>query len=296
MMKKIMFVVVLLCLASTSFAQLFSGPSNTVGYVKIVAVGNPAPGIQTVSTPFGLPFMFWDAPAGGIPTYGSESTYPEDIAGDQLNCNTTALNSDRLLRPDNAHSAYRDSDLGCGWTGDLQTDPDLLDRMVPGHYYFYQNRTDANRNFVLAGQVENSGVDGGSYVGVLINNNQFNPYSWRDSRDRNRNDLNLRADGFTGGANALASDRVVIADGTGGNFWYSTTLAAWQGLAGIVPGAPYWIHNRNHVNGAWTYSYDATSGIDMVPVGPSEKETSAGSMAKVGANPKVQAGKSTARE
>jgi hypothetical protein len=295
MMKKVMFVVVALLVATTCFAQLQSGPSNTVGYVKIIATGDPAPGVQTVSTPFGLAFRFWDVPVGGIPSYGVNSTNPSDICGDQLNCGT-ALTADRILRQDNGNNAIRNSASGCAWTGTLETGSG----MGPGRAYFYQNRTDANRNFVTAGEVDNTG----NYLTVLITNNAFVPYSWRDSRSvatgspggaAGAGDLNLLASGFTGGT-SLTSDRVVAQTG-GATCYFRVSDNTWQGtLTAVQPGQAYFIHNRNHANLAWNYTYDASGAGLAISPDDTRRDDSGGTISKVPSSPKTKAGSSTTRE
>ena len=52
-MRKALLVVLCLLLATAVFAQMQSGPSNKVGYVKIVVLGTPG---GTGYTAFGLPF------------------------------------------------------------------------------------------------------------------------------------------------------------------------------------------------------------------------------------------------
>lgn len=274
-MKKVMFVVVLLLVASTCFAQLQSGPSNTVGYVKIVATASGY-------TPFGLPFKFWDV-VSGTPQYGVISNQPSDIVGDQANCGSF-LTADRILRQDNGQNAYRAA-TACAWTGLLESGSG----MTPGRAYWYQNRTASNRNLVLAGEVDNSG----NYATVSVTNNAYVPYSWRDSRSVNRDDLNLVASGFMGGT-FLTSDRIVSQTG-GTNFYY--TGSAWSGtLVTVEPGAAYWIHNRNHANGAWNYNYDA-SGATVVQTPPASKDDNSGSISKVGSSKVTsKSGSGSARE
>lgn len=294
-MKKVMFLVVMLLVASTCFAQLQSGPSNVVGYVKIVALSNPAPGVQTVSTPFGLPFRYWDVPVGGIPSYGVNSTNPSDIAGDQLNCGT-ALTADRILRQDNGANAIRNSASACAWTGGLETSSG----MGPGRAYWYQNRTELDRNFVTAGEVDNSG----NYLTVLVTNNASYPYSWRDSRSlatgspggaAGAGDLNLLANGFTGGT-SLTSDRVVAQVG-GQNCYFRLSDNTWQGtLTAVQPGAAYWIHNRNHGNGAWNYNYDAGGAGLSMPGDSPKQDIPGGAISKVGSSPKTKAGSASQRD
>jgi hypothetical protein len=285
MMKKAMFLVVMLLVATTCFAQLQSGPSNTVGYVKIIALGNAAPGIQTVSTPFGLPFKFWDVPVGGIPTYGAVSNNPSDICGDQLTCGS-ASSADRILRQDNGNTAIRNSASGCAWTGSLETSSG----MTPGRAYYFQSRQDADENFVLAGEVDNSG----NYLTVSIGAGAQVAYSWRDSRSLNRDDLNLVASGFTGGTNSGNSDRVVAQTG-GAFFWRRTSDGTWQGsLVTVEPGLAYYIHNRH---ATYNYNYDASGNTLVRGTEPAKRDETGGTISKIISTPKVKAvSKGSARD
>jgi hypothetical protein len=237
MMKKVMFVVVMLLVASTCFAQLQSPPSNVTGYVKITALASSF-------TPFGLPFQFWDVPAGGVPTYGVESTRPSDIVGDQTNPGNS-VTADLIWRQDNGNTAFRTP--ANVWTGTLEDNQG----MSPGRAFWYRNRTAANRNLVLAGQVNNAG----SYGVVPMPNTAYTPYSWRDSRSVDRSQLNLLTSGFTGGTLSSQSDQV-LQQGAGAFFWRRTNDSSWQGtLVTVEPGIAYWIFNRNHGNGTWNYDY-----------------------------------------
>jgi len=255
MMKRVMFVVVSLLLVGTCFAQLQSGPSNTVGYVK-TDIPSGTQGTPTYKE-FGLPFQFWDVPANNIPTYGVESRKPSDIIGTQANCGTIT-SADRIARQDGGLYAYRAS-TACNWTQSLETGATNMD---PGRAYWYVNKSGAARTLVLAGQVNNSG----NYTTVtciaptVANQSVFTPYSWRDSRDVPANQLNLLLDGFLGGA-LLSSDR--IAAQTGGQFfWYRTSDGSWMigttpGIGTVTPGRSYWIQNR-HLNHSFDYNYVAT--------------------------------------
>jgi hypothetical protein len=161
--------------------------------------------------------------------------------------------------------------------------------MGPGRAYWYQNRTGVNRNFVTAGEVDNSG----NYLTVLITNNAFVPYSWRDSRSlptgavggaAGAGDLNLLANGFTGGT-SLTSDRVVAQIG-GAACYFRTSDVTWQGtLLTVEPGAAYWIQNRNHANLAWNYTYDAGGAGLSIDPGDTRRDDSGGSISKVGSSP-----------
>jgi len=238
--------------------------------VKIVATGVPG---GTSSTPFGLPFKFWDVPAGGIPTYGVVSTFPNDICGDQPACGTPG-GADQIVRQDNANFAFRMSPA-CTWTGSLQT----AGGMVPGRAYWYANRTGVARNFVLAGEVDNAG----NYATISITNNSYTAYSWRDSRSVNRDDLNLVMSGFLGGATPTLSDQVAAQ--TGGAFFWRTSGGAWQGsLVTVEPGAAYWIVNRNHANGTWNYNYDASGNTLSIGDSPRNSDNT-GTIGKASVTP-----------
>jgi hypothetical protein len=259
-MKKVMFVVLSLLIVSAAFATE-SGPSNKVGYTKINCLG----GAGTVATPFGIAFQTWDVPIGNVPSYGVPSTCPSDIEGDQPNCGTL-LTGDRILRQDNGQFAYRNSVTGCSWAGQLETNCG----MVPGRAYWYLNRTGVDRPNVVAGEVNNTG----NYANIAMTELAFTAYSWRDSRDLDRDDLNLLLAGFTGGA-LLTSDRTI--DQVNGNFfWRRTSDNTWQGaLTTVNPGRAYWVLNRDHANDTWSYNYDA-SGASASIGGGDVKETKAG--------------------
>lgn len=249
-MKKVMFVVLSLLIVSAAFATE-SGPSNKVGYTKINALG----GAGTVSTPFGIAFQTWDVPIGNVPTYGVNSSCPDDIFGDQTACNTLTL-ADRILRQDNGQFAYRNSVASCAWAGQLQTNCGA----VPGRAYWYQNKTGADRPLVVAGEVNNTG----NYATIAMTELAFTAYGWRDSRDLDRDDLNLLAAGFTGGT-LTNSDRCV--DQISGEFFYRTATA-WAGaLNPVRPGRAYWIQNKDHANDTWSYNYDASGASLSLPGG-----------------------------
>jgi len=258
-MKKVMFVVVMLLVATSCFAQLQGPPSNVAGYVKVTALANSF-------TPFGLPFKFWVVPGGGIPTYGSESTDPEHIVGDQSNCGN-GVTADLIWRQDNGNTAFRT----CAglWSGTLHD----ADGMIPGRAYWYRNRTVANRNLVLAGEVDNSG----NYGTVSVTNNAYTPVSWRNSRSDTVAVLNLLTSGFTGGSLSANSDQVIRQGGGGSFAWYRTTgTPMWQGSLGrIEPGLAYWVFNRNHVNGTWVYNFNPGGALLTNDELPTQRDNSA---------------------
>lgn len=266
-MKKVMFVLVMLLIVSTCFA-LESGPSNKVGYVKVTAAGGATPAY----TPFGLPFMFWDVPTGNVPTYGVESRKPSDIVGIQANCGT-GTTADRIVNQNTGFIAWRNSVASCNWTGNLETTGGNPGLMVPGHAYWYLNRSGAPRNLVLAGEADTTGagIPGVVITAPVAAGQVATPYSWRDPREVARDRLNLLAQGFTGGT-GTSSDRISAQVG-GSAAYYLTGTSSWGGsLTAVVPGAAYWLINK-HVGNTWTYTYLATGVPITMPQGDPELQS-----------------------
>jgi len=281
-MKKVMLVIVCLLFAATAFAQQ-SDPSNDVGYVKLSSTGSGTPGIQSV-LPFGLPFKFWTVVAN-VPSYGTESTRPSSIVGAQINPGTFT-SADRVVRQDGGNFAYRLAPAGT-YTGSLET----LATMVPGRAFFYQNKTGANRTLVLAGDVDNSGgygvltVTGGASTAST-------PMSWRESRNRLiATQVGPQLAGAVGtdfeGGSFTTSDQLVAQIG-GAAARLNAAETLWSGtLTQIAPGSAYFIQNRVHANGTWTYAYGTgvaasmndglvmpTPVITKVPMGKENVKTS----------------------
>jgi len=268
MMKNVLVVAVCLLLVASAFA-LESGPSNKVGYVKVTVTAN-TPG-ATASTPFGLPFIFWNVPTGNIPTYGDTTKMPSMIVGTQAKCSTSASTADNIVRQTGGISAYRLA-TACGWTGSLQTGgtPAGSGQMIPGHAYWYRNRSGVLRYMVLAGEADTTavgiplrtitapGATGASSVST--------PYSWREPRAVARNQLNLLAQGFTGDISASTADAVAAQTG-GTSCYYRTTDATWQGsMTALTPGWAYWIRNRHRLH-SWNYTYLANGQALTMPEG-----------------------------
>lgn len=251
-MKKVLVVVVCLFLVASAFA-LESGPSNKVGYVKVTVAAN-TPGF-TASASFGLPFIFWAVPTGNIPTYGDTTRLPSMIVGTQAKCSTSSTTSDAIVRQAGGVSAYRLASISCGWTGSLQTSAG--GQMIPGHAYWYRNRSGVLRYLVLAGEADTTAV------GIVTRTitaptppatSTSTAYSWRDPRAVPRNQLNLRQQGFTGDISSTTSDQVAAQTG-GTSCYYRTTDNTWQGsLTALNPGSAYWIRNR-HAGHPWPYTY-----------------------------------------
>jgi hypothetical protein len=260
-MRKALLVVLCLLLATAVFAQMQSGPSNKVGYVKIVTSGTPG-GVGY--TAFGLPFEFWGV-VDGIPQYGVTSNKPADIIGDQSNGGSPTT-GDKISQQGTGDIAVY---VGQGpplwlppyyWSGGLQTDS----TMVPGRAYYYQNKSGSNRDIVLAGEVNNSGGYGVAAIPAPVDSPgvAFYSYSWRDSRNVPREDLGLDDQGFTGGS-PTSSDKLseqgtgdyTVMTGGGPPFWLPPYN--WSGgLEHITPGRAYYIQNRYHVpNDTWNYDY-----------------------------------------
>jgi len=281
-MKKVMFVVVMLLVASACFAQLQSPPSNVTGYVKFSAsAGTPA---APSFTAFGQPFKFWDIGLPGIPTYGSPSTSPSDIFGDQPACNTIGF-ADRIWRQDGGAQAYRNSSVGCAWGGSLETGAG----MEAGRAFWYVNKSGALRDIVMAGEVDNTG----DYLSVACaagvgDAGIFTPYAWRDSRSLDRSTLNLIASGWAGGTLPTNSDQVW--QQAGGTFYYDTngpTFGFNGSLVTLEPGKAFWILNRGSNGGAFNYNYDATgvNGPLSRGISPTKPADNGGSISKIGASP-----------
>jgi hypothetical protein len=263
MMKKVLFVVLSLLIAAAAFADQ-SDPSNEVGYVKVTASATGqyhVIGVQA-SAPFGLTFKFWDVwptaipgPGAGVPTYGTESTKPSDIVGSQAVPWTPSVFAEKIVRQADGATASRRAADGM-WTGSLESGS----TMIAGHAYWFVTLEGTARSIILGGEVDNSGSYPARTISAPAAGPPFpsstTPYSWRESRNVARTDLNLLEDGFLGGSNSLNADRVVE-QGTGAGFHYlSTGAGGWTGtLAAINPGRAYWILNR-HVGNTWTYDYD----------------------------------------
>ncbi|MDD5087674.1 MAG: hypothetical protein PHI18_02595 [bacterium] len=251
-MKKVVFVLVSLLLVSYCWA-LESDPSNEVGYIKLTC---NAGGYTT----FGLPFVFWDVPQDNVPNYGTESRKPSDIIGSQATAGNS-ITSDKVVKQ-GGETGYRKSSDGL-WTGALETsggDPGLME---PGRAYWYQNKTAAALNIVLAGQVDKDA--GASIPGdyaipvVTVGPSAYVTYSWRDSRVVPIADLGLLTSGFTGG-NSITSDKLIEQGGATG--YYKTSDGTWQTLLQVTPGKAYWIQNKH--TGTWSYDYNTVIGQDII--------------------------------
>jgi hypothetical protein len=296
MMKKVMFVVVMVLAASACFAQLQSPPSNITGYVKVtVNSGTPA-------VPFfkdlGLPFKFWDVPAGGIPTYGTESTNPSDIFGDQPNC-TVVNNADLVWRQDNGNTGRRATPT-CTWSGSLESG---AGGAIPGRAYWYVNKSGAARDIVVAGQVDNAGGYGTTpcaEAGSPPPAATFTAYSWRDSRSLPRDNVGLRTQHFRGGATPNLSDLVWEQSSGFTCNWHTTGTPGWGGsLLTFEPGKAYWIVNRQNPEAGgglinYTYAGTGTPGPENIVIRPVTKPVdNGGSLEKIRTTPVVKANKGT---
>jgi len=287
-MKKVLFVILALVVATSCFAQLQSGPSNVVGYVK-VHIGNgtqAAPFYQK----FGLPFKFWDVPGSGVPSYGVVSTNPSDICTDQLNGGGPAAR-DQIVRQDNANVAGRDA--SGNWTGTLESSAG----MGPARAYWYVNKSNSSpngRDLVLAGQVDNASDAQQDVPSISMTQGAFTPYSWRDSRRDTMSVLGLFTAGFRGGG-PTATDQVVSQNSA--LIATMSTAGVWGGTLHFVePGDAYWINNRTHTNGTWTYDYDNYYGGAPGPASIQLKGGDLGGSILKAPVPKAKAGKQSSRE
>lgn len=232
MLKKVAFVLALTICVSVALA-LESGPSNTVGFVKI-----PCP--QSAYTPFGLPFTFWDV-VSGVPQYGVTSAKPSDVIGAQLT-GGDGTTGDQVIRQGGSY-AFRNT-LPTLWTGGLESGSG----MTAGGFFWLWNRHAVDQDMVLAGQVDTS-----AFGPITITDNAYTALSFRDARVVDRATLNLLTCGFMGGTSAATSDQVIEQGGS--YFWYRDPPGAWMGMTSVTPGKAYWIFNYPHANGTWYYTY-----------------------------------------
>jgi hypothetical protein len=265
MMKKVMFVVLSLLVASACFA-LESGPSNKVGYTKITCgVGY---------TPFGIAFKTWQVPVGGIPTYGTPGNKPSDIIGDQANCGNI-IASDKILRQGGDLAGRYGA--GCTWAGSLETTA----QMRSSGAYWYQNKTASPRDIVIAGEADVTSLPDSAIVAP----NTYKQYSWRDPRVRPREQLQLQANGFTCG-NVVTSDKLI--QQLGDLCYCSSPSGNWNTSAGallqVTPGKAYWIQSKHGT--AWTYRYDPTSSANLSAPGGDKQISTPANLMKV-ATPKT---------
>lgn len=247
MLKKVVFVLALTVCVSLALA-LESGPSNTVGFVKITCT-------QNFQNAFGEPFTTWDV-ISGVPQYGVFSGKPSDVIGAQLT-GGNLLTGDRCAEQGGAGEyAYRTTTAAL-WAGALENSGGML----PGKAFWLQNKQAFDQDMVLAGEVDTSG-----FGPIAISPNFQNAISWRDARVVDRSDLNLLTSGFTGG-NLLTSDRLAQQGGMGYYCYYNTSTSAWAGtLQGSEPGLAYWIQEKN--GNSWNYNYVSGGAMPPVPDRP----------------------------
>jgi hypothetical protein len=247
-MKKVMFVVLCLLIASACFA-LESGPSNKVGYTKITAGANGF-------TPFGIAFKTWQVPTGGIPTYGTPGNKPSDIIGDQAFCGTAA-NADRVISQGTGSAFAWRLTPSCVWQNTLET----ASGMTAAKAYWYRNFQVTARDIVIAGEADVTTLPPVVTIGAGTQAvPAYVPYFWRDPRSRSRDNLQLVVQGMHCGT-AGTGDRVVDQTSGGGfairlclsPFWFGTMLT-------VEPGRAYWIQNRGAL---YAYQYDPTSNATL---------------------------------
>jgi hypothetical protein len=174
--------------------------------------------------------------------------------------------ADRIVRQ-GGNFAYRWSGapIPGTWTGLLEDNGE----MIPGKAYWYVNLTGANRDIVLAGEVDNAGNYGTASIlappAVPANGSYANAYSWRDSRIIPMDSLGFTIGTDFIGGDASTSDRIVSQHSGGGLARYLTLTSEWDGqvaIDGILPGNAYWIVNR-HSGHPWDYTY---VGAPVLPV------------------------------
>jgi hypothetical protein len=251
MLKKVAFVLALTVCVSLALA-LESGPSNTVGFVKITCT-------QNFQNAFGEPFTTWDV-ISGVPQYGVFSGKPSDVIGAQLT-GGSAFTGDRCIEQTGAGQyAYRTTTAAL-WAGSLEN----AGGMLPGIAFWLHNKQAFDQDMVLAGEVDTSG-----FGPIAINPNFQNAITWRDARNVDRSRLNLLTSGFTGGS-AFTSDRLIEQTGAGRYCYYNTATPAWAGsLPGSEPGVAYWIHEKN--GNSWNYNYVSGGAMPPAPDRPGGNE------------------------
>ena len=235
MLKKVAFVLALMVFVSFALA-LESGPSNTVGFVKIACPKSVS--ATTTKTAFGLPFTFWSV-VSGVPQYGTASLKPSSVVGAQLTGGTSST-GDQVIRQGGSY-AYRTTTAAL-WAGGLESTPG----MAAGRFFWAWNRHTVDQTMVLAGQVDTS-----TFGPITITAMIKNPLSFRDARLVNRANLNLRTSGFTGGTSST-SDQLIQ---HGGSYcYYNTGTSLWVGgLVTVTPGKAYWLWNKHGTT--WNYNY-----------------------------------------
>jgi len=278
-MRTVLFVLVSLLVVSACFA-LESDPSNKVGYVKVNTLAGEVG--NEFFMPFGLPFIFWYVPTGNVPVYGDTTYNLAYIIGTQMPCGVFG-ETDFIWQQDQGYTAWRVCEGGNNWEGDLVVESfDGVNPgyMAPSYAYWWVNAHGADLSFVLAGEADITAVHipsiflwspwaDGEYA--------YYGYSWRDPRFVPRDQLNLLAQGFTGGEWDYLSDQVWEQAFTGRIFWYDNVNNIWAyseedgGLMGIAPGEAYWLVNSHYAHD-WSYTYDASGTELRTPTAPvSEK-------------------------
>jgi len=263
-MRTLTLVLVCLLLVTCAMA-LESGPSNKVGYVKVYCPG--ALDENNIATDsyqeFGLPFRFWDVPGNNIPTYGSLSTCPSDIVGNQANPGTGAT-ADLVIRQDLGDYGYRNP--SGVWSGFLE----LYCEMTPAQAYWFDNLRGYDIEVVLAGDADIN-TDNIDAVEVYApgstspDDEVYIPYSWRDARELGVDQLGLLEQGFLGGLNASTSDYIVQQGLSGFYAWYKSNTSTWMGLMNtVVPGESYWITNKHPTSDYW-YTFASPPALGQMP-------------------------------
>ncbi len=227
-MKKLIAIIAILALATTAFATE-SDPSETVGFVKVVA--------DVGFTPFALPFTFYNAPH-------TQTMELDDIIGVQLTPGL-AFNADKLWDINTGWTAYLNQ-VGNVWTGTLADSGFTL-----GNAYYIQNKHDST-DVYLAGEVDQSSVN----YGLMALG--FNPVGVREAGTPHLDDCDLLSSGFTGGL-AFNSDKIWDLN-NGQTSYYNTNTSSWVGFTNLTPGHAYNIQVKNT---AFTWIYDPPKGTKV---------------------------------
>ena len=217
-MKKFL-ILGILVLFLGSLIALESGPSETVGFVKITT--------QVGYTPFSLPFTCYSG--------GSQTFALDDIIGSQLTGGAAPFLSDQI---------YPIGGGAYGWYNNINWQ--VLTNFSDGNaYYAYILAGHSANTIYLAGNVEQTPVDFGTMaVG-------WNPVGIREAGVISLDDIDLLSSGFTGGTAPFLSDQIYPVGG-GAYAWHNGT--SWQGFTTIDPGKAYYIYVLSgHTPFAWIY-------------------------------------------
>ncbi|MDP8269582.1 MAG: hypothetical protein P9L97_12735 [Candidatus Tenebribacter davisii] len=232
-MKKFL-ILSILVLFLGSLMALESGPSETVGFVKVNAPAN-------VYTTFSLPLEVDGMMASVVFSDGTGAPY---ITG-----GANPVFSDQIQEVGGA-SAWYNSNTSL-WVGDFAVD-------VTKAYYAVIRAAHPAADIYVCGLVDNTTIV--NYDPILPN--VYTTVGFREAGSTKMvSDLGLVTAGFQGGANPVFSDQ--IQEVGGASAWYNSNTSLWVGDFAITPGKAYYLIIRNGHSGLAAYSYPATGADDF---------------------------------